>query len=76
MSDKRKFEESMTRLEKIVDELEKGEFSLEESIKKFEEGLKLGKSCKKILDEAESKVKKLVENEGGELGEEDVDDEF
>ena len=49
------FEASMKKLEKIVDELEKGEYSLEESLQKFEEGLKLGKSCREMLEKAEIK---------------------
>jgi exodeoxyribonuclease VII small subunit len=55
------FEQSMAKLEAIVTDLEEGEFSLEESLKKFEEGLRLGKSCREILDKAEMRVKKLVE---------------
>ena len=66
------FEESMKRLEAIVTELEKGDFSLEESLQRFEEGLKLGKSCKEILEKAETKVKTLVEDSDGTLREEDA----
>ncbi|MCZ6766289.1 MAG: exodeoxyribonuclease VII small subunit [bacterium] len=73
MSEKSKnFEESMKRLEAIVTELEKGDFSLEESLQRFEEGLKLGKSCKEILEKAEAKVKTLVEDSEGTLREEDA----
>ena len=72
MSEKsRNFEESMKRLEAIVTELEKGDFSLEESLQRFEEGLKLGKSCKKILEKAEAKIKTLVEDSEGTVREED-----
>ncbi len=72
MSEKsRNFEESMKRLEAIVAELEKGDFSLEESLQRFEEGLKLGKGCKEILEKAEAKVKTLVEDSEGTLREED-----
>ena len=70
------FEESMQKLEKIVDELDHGEFSLEESLKKFEEGLKLSQSCKSILDKAEARVKKLIEGIDGGLTEEDTADEL
>jgi exodeoxyribonuclease VII small subunit len=70
------FEESMARLEKIVEELDKDDHSLEESLQKFEEGLKLGKKCKQILDKAELRVRKLVENEDGDVDEVDADDEF
>jgi len=71
----REFEEAMKRLEEIVSELEKGEFSLEESLEKFEEGLKLGRKCKEILDKAEARIKKLVE-EDGTIREKDLEDEF
>jgi len=77
MSDaKGSFEESMNRLEKIVDELDKGDYSLEESLQKFEEGLKLGKKCKTILEKAELRVSKLVEDDDGKLDEVNASDEF
>jgi exodeoxyribonuclease VII small subunit len=61
------FEASMERLEAIVADLESGEFSLEESLKKFEEGFTLGKHCREILDKAQVRVEKLAgpENGGG-----------
>ena len=68
------FEDSMKKLERIVDELDKGEFSLEDSLQKFEEGLKLGKSCREILDKAELRVRTLVESDNGTLGEEESAD--
>ena len=71
--DKVNFEESMSKLEAIVAELEKGDFSLEESLQKFEEGLSLGKVCKEVLDKAEAKVKMLVEGEDGKMREEDAE---
>ena len=73
---KNSFEESMKKLEKIVDELDTGDHSLEESLQKFEEGLKLGKTCKEILEKAELRVRKLVENDEGGLDEEDVSDDI
>jgi exodeoxyribonuclease VII small subunit len=69
------FEASMERLESIVSDLEKGEFSLQESLKKFEEGLRLGKQCKDVLDGAELRVKQLVEDADGGLGEKEFDGE-
>ncbi len=60
---KQKFETSMKRLEDIVRELETGELSLEDSLKKFEEGIKLSKFCSNKLDEIEKKVSILVQNE-------------
>ncbi len=73
---KMNFEEAMKKLEMIVEDLEKGEYSLEESLKKFEEGLELGKSCRKFLDEAEARVRMLVEEDGDRIAEKDVSDEF
>ena len=69
------FEEQITELEKIVNVLEKGELSLDESVAKFEEGIKLSKECNKVLEEAEKKITILV-NQNGEVEEEnfDVDD--
>jgi exodeoxyribonuclease VII small subunit len=66
-------EASMEKLESIVNDLESGEFGLEEALEKFEEGLRLGKRCKTILERAELKVKQLVENADGELEEEEFD---
>jgi exodeoxyribonuclease VII small subunit len=59
------FEEAMKRLERIVEMLGEGNLSLEESLKIFEEGMGLCKFCNKKLDEAEYKVEKLMEKEGG-----------
>ena len=50
----------MAKLESIVDALEDNDVSLEESVKKFEEGIKLVKDCQKQLKEAELKVNKLM----------------
>ncbi len=61
----KKFEDAMKRLESIVENLEKGELSLEESLKVFEEGMALVHFCSNKLDEAEKKVSLLVkEGEG------------
>jgi exodeoxyribonuclease VII small subunit len=61
----KKFEEAMERLEKIVQDLEEGELPLEESLKLFEEGIKLVKLCSGKLEEAEKKVTLLVRESGG-----------
>ena len=58
------FEEAMERLEAIVTDLESGEFSLEESLKKFEEGFALGKYCRDLLDKAQVRVEHLVGPDG------------
>lgn len=54
------FEKKLGRLEEIVQKMEKGELALEESLKLFEEGIKLSRECHQRLNEAEAKVKKLV----------------
>jgi exodeoxyribonuclease VII small subunit len=59
-----KFEECLERLEKIVQELEKGDVPLEQSLTLFEEGMKLSNSCRKELEEAEGKVEILLKNNG------------
>jgi exodeoxyribonuclease VII small subunit len=61
------FEDSLKKLEVIVDKLEKGDLSLEESLKLFEEGVGLSATCKKELDEAEGKVQMLVKQRDGSL---------
>ena len=68
------FEEQMENLEKIVGELEKGELNLDDSVAKFEEGMKISKECNKILEEAEKKITILI-NEDGELKEEKFETE-
>jgi len=55
------FEKSMDRLEEIVELLENQSTSLEQSIELFEEGILLTKSCKKILNKTESRIKNLLE---------------
>ncbi len=59
-----KFEECMQRLERIVDELEKGDLPLEQALKLFEEGIQLTNSCRKELEEAEGKVEILLKQNG------------
>lgn len=61
------FEEAMEKLEKIVEDLESGNLSLEESVKSFEEGIELSRLCKKKLESAENRVKIIVEKAGGEF---------
>lgn len=54
------FEKKLNRLEEIVQKMEGGEMALDESLKLFEEGVKLSRECNKELSEAEQKVKLLV----------------
>lgn len=60
-----KFEEALSRLETIVAELEKGDLPLDQSLKIFEEGIRLSKTCLKMLDDAERKVEILVQDKDG-----------
>ena len=67
------FEENMEELEIIVKELEEGKLNLDESVKKFEDGMKLSKTCNDMLENAEKKITILLEN-NGELKEEDFEE--
>ena len=58
------FEQSMKELEQIAEKLSNGDISLDESIKLFEGGIKLSKSCQKILENAEKKVNILINKDG------------
>ena len=60
------FEDAMKRLETIVEELESGELSLEDSIARYEEGVKLSRGLTAQLDDAEKRIERLAENEAGE----------
>ena len=55
------FEEQLTALEVVVERLERGELTLDESVRLFEEGVKLSEACKKELEAAEGKIQVLVE---------------
>ena len=66
------FEELMANLESIVQELEKGELNLDDSVAKFEEGMKISKECNKILEDSEKRISILLEN-NGEISEEDFE---
>lgn len=69
------FEESMTRLEQIVRAMERGDVALEESLKLFQEGTELVRSCQKLLDDAQLQVKKIMTAPDGSPVEEDFRDE-
>jgi len=64
---KEKFEEALGKLEKIVSKLEKGDIPLEESLKFFEEGIRLSRLCNQKLDEAEKRVEVLLKDKEGVL---------
>lgn len=61
----RTFEENMQRLEQIVRAMERGDVSLEESLKLFQEGTALVKNCSQLLDDAELQVKKILAGADG-----------
>ena len=66
---KKTFEESMSMLEKIVEELETGDLPIEKALKKFEEGIRLSKFCSDTLDETEKKIMALIQNPDGTIAE-------
>ena len=70
MENNKNFEEMMKDLEQIAKELESGELNLDESVKKFEEGMEISKSCSKILEDAEKRITILIKNSNGEIVEE------
>ncbi len=62
---KKKFEDALARLEEIVKELESGDLPLEQSLKMFEEGIKLSRICNKRLEDAERRVEILLKDKSG-----------
>jgi exodeoxyribonuclease VII small subunit len=62
-----KFEAALQRLEQIVDQLEAGNLSLEESLQVFEEGVGLARHCGRYLDDAEKRIELLTRDESGAL---------
>ena len=64
MKEKQAFEEDIKKLEKIVDELSGGKLTLAESLKKYEEGIKLAQDCSEVLNDAQRKVEILMKKEG------------
>jgi exodeoxyribonuclease VII small subunit len=58
------FEAAMEELEKLVEQMERGDISLEESLKSFERGIKLTRTCQQALQDAEQKVQILLEKNG------------
>ena len=62
-----KFEKAMTRLESIVEELERGDLNIDKSLEIFEEGIKMSRVCSKKLNEAEAKIEKLKKGKKGDL---------
>lgn len=69
---KKNFEEQIQELESIIKELEAGKLNLDESVEKFEEGMKISKECSKMLESAERKITILL-NKDGNVEEEDFE---
>ena len=65
------FEDSLTKLEAIVEKMESGDLKLEDSLKLFEEGMKLTKECNSRLNDIEKKVKLLLKNASAKSKEDD-----
>ena len=63
----RSFESSLAELEKIVEQLESGELPLEESLKLFENGVRLSRECRERLNEAEGRIQMLMKDSDGKL---------
>ena len=61
------FEDHLTKLETVVERLERGDLTLEDSVRLFEEGVKLSEACKAELEEAEGRVMVLAEGKGGKV---------
>ena len=62
-----KFEEALKKLEKIVEDLEKGELTLDEALKKYQEGIELSRLCNQRLESARKKIDILSKNKKGEF---------
>ncbi len=59
------FEEQLTQLEAVVDRLERGDLTLDESVRLFEDGVRLSNACKGELDAAEGRIQVLLETPSG-----------
>jgi exodeoxyribonuclease VII small subunit len=70
------FEEQLTALEKVVERLERGELPLDESVRLFEEGMRLSESCKTQLETAEGKIQVLMDGAKGAMKARDLDVEM
>ena len=73
--DEVKFEKALDQLEKIVSDLESGDLSLDEALKKYEEGVKLSRICNKKLGEAEKKIEILTKSLNDTISASDSDEE-
>jgi len=71
----KKFEAALARLEELVKELEQGDLPLEQSLKLFEEGIKLSRICNRRLEDAERRVEILLKDEAGNVVAQPFDEE-
>lgn len=67
------FEDSLNRLEKIVESLERGQVPLDDALNLYEEGIQLSKACAEKLKAAEMRIKKLTKNTGGQFELQDLE---
>ena len=68
------FEDAMKRIEEIVSDLERGELPLEKSLDRFEEAVKLARSCQQTLEAAQKRISKLVSTDGNSFTLEPLDE--
>lgn len=68
------FEKALERLEKIVEELENGELALDDSLKRYEEGVRLAQVCQKKLDKAKSRIELLMKKDDASFTTKDFDE--
>jgi exodeoxyribonuclease VII small subunit len=61
------FEEHLKQLETVVERLERGDLTLDESVRLFEQGMKLSTACKQELEQAEGRIQVLVDAKGGKM---------
>ncbi|MBF0254244.1 MAG: exodeoxyribonuclease VII small subunit [Candidatus Omnitrophica bacterium] len=71
-----KFEDAIARLEGIAEKLESGEMTLDESLKLYEEGVRLSQTCAKRLEHAEKRIEVLMRSNDGSLKTEEADEEL
>ena len=72
MPDEKPFEESLADLEAIVAKLEAGDLPLEDSLKLFEEGIRLSRTCRDRITSAERRIEVLVQNSNGDLSTKEI----
>lgn len=71
MAEKKSFEATMKELEQVIGQLEQGNLELDQALAAFEKGIKLSKTCQRLLTQAEQKVSRLVAEADGSVTEED-----